>query len=257
MNKLLELMFVFLFCTSAGWLLEVAYRSTMNKRLINPGFLVGPALPIYGTGGLVLYLLCSMKLSFIHNNIWRGVFIVAVAIVVMTAIEYVAGIVSVKVYKNKLWDYSKRWGNIQGVICPLFSAIWGVCSLLFMLFIYPWLSKLAVIVPEHTILVLLVGLYYGVFLVDLCYSLHIMSKVRTYAIKVKELVNFENFKRAISEKYKSKKGKPLFAFSFNIYNRISRFVEEHKLSKNETVNVDIKEPTVTNIELEEKTKNEK
>lgn len=233
MNKLYELLFVFMFCTSAGWLLEVAYRSIANKRLINPGFLVGPALPIYGTGGLVLYILCSMKLNFINSYALRVVFIVGIAIVVMTAIEYIAGFISIKFYKNKLWDYSKRWGNIQGIICPLFSAIWGACSLLFMLFIYPWLSVLATSVSEHTFMILLTGLYYGIFFVDLGYSLNIMNKVRAYAIKVKELVNFENLKHTISQKYKTKKGKPLFAFSFNIYNRISKFIEEHKSLRNE------------------------
>lgn len=36
----------------AGWLLKVAYRSWLQKRFVNAGFLHGPFLPIYGLGAL-------------------------------------------------------------------------------------------------------------------------------------------------------------------------------------------------------------
>ena len=40
-----------------GWIIEVIYRSREQKKLVNPGFLYGPFLPIYGFGAvLVIYL---------------------------------------------------------------------------------------------------------------------------------------------------------------------------------------------------------
>ena len=39
----------------------------------------------------------------------------------MTLIEYVAGVFCLKFLKVRLWDYSNLWGNVQGIICPLFS----------------------------------------------------------------------------------------------------------------------------------------
>jgi hypothetical protein len=54
-----------------------------------------------------------------------------------------------------------------------------------------------------------------------------MSKIREYSIKVKEVVNFENFKHAISQKYKNRKGRTLSAYSLRFYNRITNFIEEH------------------------------
>ena len=47
----------------------------------------------------------------------------------MTLLEYIVGLVSFKGFHLRLWDYSKLWGNIQGIICPLFTFFWGVLSL--------------------------------------------------------------------------------------------------------------------------------
>lgn len=39
----------------------------------------------------------------------------------VTLVEYIAGLISIKLLHVKLWDYSKQWGNIQGIICPKFT----------------------------------------------------------------------------------------------------------------------------------------
>ena len=240
MEKLFEIMFVFIVGATFGYLLEVAYRSIKKKRLINPGLLVGCCLPIYGSGSVVLYLLCSLNLSFIQSKAWQIVFLIVIATVLMTIIEYVSGLFCLKVLHTRYWDYSDRKLNIQGIICPLFSLIWGVCCLGFYFLVFPWIKPAAEYVSTNTILLVLVGMYYGVLFVDLGYSLGLVSKLRTYSIKVKELVNFENLKQSISEKYKNKKGKHSNTFSFRLYSRISKFVEEHKLSKEDKVEVGIK-----------------
>ncbi len=41
----------------AGWLIEIVYRSFTQKKLVNPGFLFGPFIPLYGTGALAVFLL--------------------------------------------------------------------------------------------------------------------------------------------------------------------------------------------------------
>ena len=55
----------------------------------------------------------------------------------MTALEYIAGLMSLKVMHLRLWDYSHCWGNIQGLICPLFTFFWGVLSALYYFLLYP------------------------------------------------------------------------------------------------------------------------
>ena len=228
MELFFEILVVFIIGSSMGYLLEVAYRSFKAKRLINPGFLVGCCLPIYGVGFVVLYLLCSLKLSFISSAVWRVVFLVAVATVLMTAIEYVAGLISIKVFKNRLWDYSDRKFNIQGIICPTFSCVWGVCCLLFYFLVFPWIKVVADAFFGNVFGIFFVGIYYGVFAVDVGYSMHIMAAIRTYAIELAKLVDFEKFKHSIAQNYKRKNGKFSSTFSPKIYTRISHFFEERK-----------------------------
>ena len=228
MKTFFEILVVFIIGSTIGYLLEVAYRSYKAKRLINPGFLVGCALPIYGVGFVVLYLLCSLKLEFIKLEVWRVVFLVAIATVLMTAIEYIAGLISIKVFKNRLWDYSDRKFNIQGIICPTFSCVWGVCCLLFYFLVFPWISVVAEAFAQNFFGVFFVGIYFGVFGVDVGYSMHVMTAIRTYAIELKKLIDYEKFKHSIAQNYRRKNGKFSSTFSPKIYTRISHFFEERK-----------------------------
>lgn len=50
---------------------------------------------------------------------------------VITLIELVFGVVFNILLKKRVWDYSDRPLNLLGQICPLFSIIWFVLSLVF------------------------------------------------------------------------------------------------------------------------------
>lgn len=101
-----------------GWVLELLYRRYVtNKRWINPGFLVGPYLPLYGFGICAFYLFSGLELS--------SVLIILIMTVSVTAIEYIAGIIFIKGMGIKLWDYSDRWGNIDRFNMPIIYYILG------------------------------------------------------------------------------------------------------------------------------------
>ena len=55
----------------------------------------------------------------------------------MTVIEFIAGEIFILGMGIKLWDYSDRWGNIKGIICPLFSLIWTLVAVGFYFLIRP------------------------------------------------------------------------------------------------------------------------
>lgn len=257
MEMLFNILFIFVLGSTFGYVLEVFYRSFKNKRLINPGFLSGCCLPIYGTGGVVLYLLCSINLSFITNDVLRIIVLMLVATIAMTVIEYISGFISIKYFKNRLWDYSNRWGNIQGIVCPLFSLVWGSCCLIFYFFVFPWVGDVAKAVTTNLIGMFFMGIYYGIFIIDLCYSLNLMAKIKEYATKVKELVNFENFKRSVSEKYKRANGKRYSIFSPKLYEKIMTFLEEHKKSKDSKIEISTSGENLVDVKVTENQSSEK
>ena len=140
MSIFLTLAYLFFIGSLVGWVLELLYRnlSRRNNKWVNPGFCTGPYLPIYGFGLCVLYLLASLeRYSFIEDPFWNKATLFIAMAICMTLIEYAAGIFCLKFLKVRLWDYSDRKGNVQGIICPQFSAAWAVLGAMYYFLIHP------------------------------------------------------------------------------------------------------------------------
>ena len=126
MSMFLDLPYLFFVGSVLGWILELVFRKFFSAanpghKWINPGFCVGPYVPLYGSGLCILYLLAILgEATGVENTaVGRTLLFLGMA-VSMTVIEYIAGIALLRWMKLRLWDYSMRWGNIQGLICPLF-----------------------------------------------------------------------------------------------------------------------------------------
>ena len=91
-------------------MLESTYRSLIERKVINSGFLHGPYCPIYGFGAVIMFLF----LDGFENNI---VLLFLMGFLVLTAWEYVVGVLLEKIYHTKYWDYSHSFCNIQGRVC--------------------------------------------------------------------------------------------------------------------------------------------
>jgi uncharacterized membrane protein len=119
--------------------------------------------------------------------------------VVMTVIEYIAGIIFIKGMGIKLWDYSDRWGNIQGIICPLFTFFWTVIGAFYYFVIDPFVISWVIWFVEHIEFAFVVGIFFGVFFVDFGNSIHIASKISAFAKNSKTVVSFEKIKEYIKD----------------------------------------------------------
>ena len=68
-----------------------------------------------------------MKKASLLKKAFAGCFII-------TAIEYIYGIVFNVILKKKIWDYSKLPLNLNGQICILYSFFWIILSIIFIPF---------------------------------------------------------------------------------------------------------------------------
>lgn len=221
MEILLEYLFLFCSCATAGWCLEVVYRGFRHRKVVNPGFLTGCCLPIYGMGGAILYFLSGLKLRTLPNEYVRVAVILLCAMGIMTLIELVGGLIAVKYFRVHLWDYSKEWMNFQGVICPKFSLIWGLVCAIYYFLAYPFLHRIAVRVIELPVLILFVGMYVGIFAVDLAHSLRVMQRLRHYAAQMRTYFNLDQLKANAKEHFHRESGKRR---PFNFYSMINRYM---------------------------------
>ena len=147
--KLLIFLF-FVFCL-IGWVWESIYESIRNKKLLNRGFLNGPYIPIYGCGGMLIFLTMQrFQAPFFSLTTLAAYFIGAVG---LTTIEYITSYVLEKILKARWWDYSDYPLNINGRICLIASAFWGLVTLFGIDLLNPFLLNLYDKIPADVSLV--------------------------------------------------------------------------------------------------------
>lgn len=114
-----ELTALFFAFSAVGWLWEVALHLVLEGELVNRGTMLGPWLPIYGAGGVLAVLLLRRFAD-------RPVLTFALGTALCTAVEYGTGKYLLAVYGQRWWDYSQYPLNIDGLISPLTSLLFGL-----------------------------------------------------------------------------------------------------------------------------------
>lgn len=215
-------MFLYLFVIGSliGWVIELFYRRFFStKRWINPGFLNGPFLPLYGFGLSIMYFICLLALSW-----WMKAIIIAV---LMTFIELIAGIIFINIMKIKLWDYSNERFNYKGIISLKYSIFWGILGIVFVFMVDPVFHVIINHLIGVTWLIFPLGLLYGLILSDFGNSINLAFRIRQTAIKAKELILYEYLKKYIAKQEKEKQGKRSFFFAFRSSDSVSRNTEKY------------------------------
>ena len=97
--------YMFLFGSIFGWVLELFFRrffshANPERKWINPGFLNGPYLPIYGFGLCLLFTVSSLCMQIPLPEITRNIITIMITGIGLTLIEYIAGV--------------KAWGRLGG-----------------------------------------------------------------------------------------------------------------------------------------------
>lgn len=76
---------------------------------------------------------CTLILNEINDKISWDIPIqyqMLIGSFIITLGELLSGLYGINILHIKMWDYSDQWGNLfNGLICPLFSFLWGLLSL--------------------------------------------------------------------------------------------------------------------------------
>ncbi|BEP29553.1 putative ABC transporter permease [Helicovermis profundi] len=223
------LKYLFLFGTGSlfGWGLELVYRRYFGKARtwINPGFLSGPYLPLYGSGVGILFIVSDMNINFFIKII---LFTFST-----TTIELLTGLFFLKFYNTRLWDYTNLKFNYKGLISPLYSLFWTILSLLFYFVLYPYFYNQIEFLYKNLQFSLFVGIFYGVIIVDLINSFNILNRIKELSDAIEDshfIIQYEQFKDEIKYKFegiKSKTRKPRFLLPFKGEYDLVEQVKEH------------------------------
>ena len=239
----LIVLYLFFFGAVGGWVLELLFRrffsgANPERKWLNPGFLFGPCLPLYGFGTVLLFILSELDhqlFGSFSGTFWYYPVMFVVMALAMTLLEYIVGVVSFKGFHLRLWDYSKLWGNVQGIICPLFTFFWGVLAALYYFLLYPRLRRLVVWFVAHPLFSFIVGICFGIFLIDFAVSLHLGTALRKRAVEFDKSVESIDL-QAIQRRLQKRGGFFRFTSIKPLTERIDAFDEflHRKPGKNAT-----------------------
>jgi uncharacterized membrane protein len=218
-------MYLFLAGSISGYIIEVLYRRFVSvKRWVNPGFNKGPWIPLYGCGVVVMSAITTSFVALFHSNgialynpydlygtgVGSGptpydLIPILIMGVGMTLLELVAGLIFVKGFKVRLWDYSNDKHNFMGIICPLFSVIWIVVAILFYYCLSPFITHKAqqdvasiLMLNDYggfpkVHIILILGIVYGFLIYDFVQSMGLFGRVSKIAKKIGGIIHYDEF----------------------------------------------------------------
>ena len=237
MQILLLYLFLFIVGCILGWFIEVLFRRLFSaKKWVNPGFMKGPWLPLYGFGVVVMFTMCYLCISFFPNSVkfynplgglfgrdyqsgatWMDLLPIFLMWLGMNLLEFFAGLIFIKGFHVKLWDYTNMKGNILGIVCPVFSLIWLCVAVLFYYAIDPFMFVLSTNmhnymfgdngVGAHFGFIFALGLVYGLMIYDFATSIGIFASISKFAKEAGILERYESAKQKWNENLKSVKKK--------------------------------------------------
>ena len=222
------IIFIFALGTIFGWGIEVVYRhfADKEKRWFNPGFCVGPWLPIYGIGLTTVYLMTYIeKYITIDNDILRKVVLFLLMSVIMTLIELIGGMFLLKFFNLRLWDYSDEKFNYKGFICLKFSLFWMLLGAIYYFLIHPLINDSVIWLSKNLIFSFFVGIFFGVFVIDLIYSANVINTLKQYAKNNNIVVKLEEIKEKINREKRIRESKATF-FMFEMKEHIKNLIKQ-------------------------------
>ena len=173
-KELLFILFIFFACSVMGWLWELIYELLEAGMLANHGVLLGPWLPIYGTVGIMLYVILNRYKQY-PIIVFMGSFVFC------TIVEYLTAWY-LETYKfDSWWDYSDMPFNIDGRICLLASVFFGLIGLIGVYIIIPKLRKIFDKFDLKKMMILLLTVL-SIFIIDFIHSINHPNYVKKYQV---------------------------------------------------------------------------
>ena len=96
------LVIIFFFYSVVGYIVEVTSCSINNKKVtLSRGYLIGPYIPVFGFGGVIMVYFLSKYQNDILSLFINSMFYCCV-------LEYFTSLLLEKIFKLRWWDYSNK-----------------------------------------------------------------------------------------------------------------------------------------------------
>lgn len=173
MNKLFLIVALFLLYSFLGWVVESIYCFIFDKKFVNRGFLIGPLLPIYGFGSLIIVF-------FLDRFKENPILLFVITILLCSVLEYFTSYMMEKIFKTRWWDYSNKKFNLNGRICLKNMLMFGVLALFMSYLINPFVLEILDMINSSLFKVLVISLFI-LFVIDVLVSSKIIYNIKGFS----------------------------------------------------------------------------
>ena len=198
----MKLFSLFIIYSFIGWIIEVGLAIIKEKKFVNRGFLIGPIVPIWGSGAILITLVLSKSDSLIS--------LVLSSAVIASFLEYVVNYLMELFFKARWWDYSHLPFNLNGRIWVGSALVFGIGGLVVINYGNPFFLRILNLLNDNVLMIIDLVIII-VLITDICVSCNVISKLKLSAeslrkdytdeisVKVKNVLseNSKNFKRLL------------------------------------------------------------
>lgn len=174
----IQWLFFFYFYCFFGWVFESTYVSLRKKQFVNRGFMRGPFLPIYGSGGIMMLV---VSMPFQDNILLTYI----AGCIGATALEFVTGMTMEALFKVRYWDYSDQKLNYKGHICLSSTLVWGLLTIFMTGFLHRGVENMVFKLPE-TLITIITVVISCVMIVDMTLSVKAAMDLRDLLISLEK-----------------------------------------------------------------------
>ncbi len=154
-----------------GHLIETIIFKMFDWNL-ESGFLFGYWTPIYGIGAILIIIISKYVFRKLKINKFLEVIIYLILIIfILTLVEFIGGNLLELLFHKVFWNYSDHKYHLGKFIALDVSLMWGVCSIILLYFIKPWMDKIVSKIPKFITYIFVI-----LFIIDLTLTLILKLK---------------------------------------------------------------------------------
>ena len=172
------LFLLFIIYSFIGWIIEMLVVAMQVGRFTSRGFLIGPYLPIFGVGAVLITLFLSKYSNDIFVLFIMSAFLGAL-------LEYFVSYIFEKVFHARWWNYEKDRFNLNGRVCLSTTIGFGILGVMLIMFFNPMFLGIINNISEKTLTWTSIILAI-IFTADVIVSFTTISKIKKVDKTVKK-----------------------------------------------------------------------
>ena len=200
-----QLFWLFICYSFFGWAGEVAVTALRERRYRDRGVLGGPLCLIYGVTGCLLTV--GLR-ELAREDLF---FLFLFSAVIATAIEWTGGHILEWLTHARWWDYSDKKFNFQGRICLIGAVVFGLFSVVLILFIHPFTVSLTEKIPP-LILIIFTSVMLCAFISDIFITVKGFTGLESKLKELAELILNSDEKHPILKMFSRQQNRMIRSF---------------------------------------------